>query len=120
MGNPHAVTYVDDTKSFEVEKYGKPIETHPLFPKKTNVEFVQVLNRNELNMRVWERGTGETLACGTGACATLVACVLNDVTDREVTIHLLGGDLSIQWDKETNHVFMTGPCELVFKGVWLQ
>jgi len=120
MGNPHAVTFVDETKDFEVAKYGKPIEVSPLFPKKTNVEFTQVLNRKEINMRVWERGTGETMACGTGACATLVACVLNNKTEREATLHLLGGDLMIRWDEETNHVFMTGPAELVFKGVWLK
>lgn len=119
MGNPHAVTFVQDTQSFDVQKYGKPIENNPLFPKRTNVEFAQVVNRNEINMRVWERGAGETLACGTGACATLVACVLNGLTDREATLHLLGGDLKIRWDEETNHVFMTGPAEVVFKGVWL-
>lgn len=119
MGNPHAVTFVENTKEFDVQKYGRPIENSPLFPKRTNVEFAQVLNRNEINMRVWERGAGETLACGTGACATLVACVLNGLTDREATLHLLGGDLQIRWDEETNHVFMTGPAEVVFKGVWL-
>lgn len=120
MGNPHAITFVENTKEFEVQKYGQPIENSPLFPKRTNVEFVQIVNKQEINMRVWERGTGETLACGTGACATLVACVLNGLTDREATIHLLGGDLHIRWDEETNHVFMTGPAEVVFKGVWLQ
>lgn len=120
MGNPHAITFVEDTKSFDVEGYGKPIEKNPLFPKKTNVEFVQVLDDEHVNMRVWERGTGETLACGTGACASLVACVLNGKTKRNVTIHLLGGDLEIRWDEETNHIFMTGPAEVVFKGVWLQ
>lgn len=120
MGNPHAITFVENTEEFEVEKYGKPIELSPLFPKKTNVEFTEVISRNEINMRVWERGSGETMACGTGACATLVACVLNDLTDREATLHLLGGDLKIRWDEETNHVFMTGPATLVFKGVWLQ
>lgn len=119
MGNPHAITFVDNTKDFDVQKYGRPIENSPLFPKRTNVEFVQVINRSEINMRVWERGAGETLACGTGACATLVACVLNGLTDREATLHLLGGDLQIRWDEETNHVFMTGPAEVVFKGVWL-
>jgi len=120
MGNPHAITFVNSTAEFEVEKYGKVIEINPLFPKKTNVEFVEIINRKEVNMRVWERGTGETLACGTGACATLVACVLNGLTDRDATIHLIGGDLTIKWDEETNHVFMTGPATLVFKGVWLQ
>lgn len=123
MGNPHAITFLEDgekTIDFEVEKYGKPVEVHPLFPKKTNVEFVELINSGEVNMRVWERGSGETMACGTGACATLVACVLKGLTDREITIHLLGGDLSIKWDQETNHVFMTGPATEVFKGVWLQ
>ena len=120
MGNPHAITFVKNTKDFEVEKYGRPVELNPLFPKKTNVEFTQVVSRKEINMRVWERGSGETLACGTGACATLVACVLNGLTDREATLHLLGGDLYIRWDKATNHIFMTGPAEIVFKGVWIQ
>lgn len=120
MGNPHAITFVDDTASFEVEKYGKVVEVHPLFPKKVNVEFAKVINRKEIDMRVWERGSGETMACGTGACATLVACALNGLTDREATLHLLGGDLKIRWDEETNHVFMTGPATVVFKGVWLQ
>lgn len=120
MGNPHAITFVEQTEDFDVEGYGKPIENDPLFPNKTNVEFVQILDDEHVNMRVWERGTGETLACGTGACATLVACVLAGKTNREATIHLLGGDLEIRWDEETNHVFMTGPATMVFKGVWLQ
>lgn len=120
MGNPHAITFVKETEGFKVESFGKPIETNPLFPKKTNVEFVQVLDDEHVNMRVWERGTGETLACGTGACATVVACVLNNKTNRKVTVHLLGGDLDVFWDEETNHVFLTGPAEVVFKGVWLQ
>lgn len=120
MGNPHAITFVDNTADFEVEKYGKVIEVHPLFPKKINVEFAHVINKEEIDMRVWERGSGETMACGTGACATLVACALNEVTGREATIHLLGGDLHVRWDEETNHVFMTGPATVVFKGVWLQ
>jgi len=120
MGNPHAITFVENTKDFEVEKYGRPVELNPLFPKKTNVEFTQVISRKEINMRVWERGSGETLACGTGACATLVACVLNNLTDREATLHLLGGDLYVRWDEATNHIFMTGSAEIVFKGVWMQ
>ncbi len=118
MGNPHAITFVDKTEGYEVEKYGKSVEEQPLFPKKTNVEFVEILNKNEINMRVWERGSGETMACGTGACAALVACVLNGVTEREVTVHLLGGDLQVRWDKETNNVFMTGAATTVFNGVW--
>ncbi len=120
MGNPHAITFVENTADFKVEKYGKVIEVHPLFPKKINVEFAHVINKEEIDMRVWERGSGETMACGTGACATLVACALNGVTGREATIHLLGGDLHVRWDEETNHVFMTGPATVVFKGVWLQ
>ncbi len=120
MGNPHAITFVDNTGDFEVEKYGRLVEVHPLFPKKINVEFAHVINKEEIDMRVWERGSGETLACGTGACATLVACALNELTGREATIHLLGGDLHVRWDEETNHVFMTGPATVVFKGVWLQ
>ena len=89
---------------------------HPAFPERVNAEFVQVLGRGEVNMRVWERGTGETLACGTGACATVVACILNGLTDDEVTVYLLGGDLRIRWDRERNRVFMTGPAATVFEG----
>ncbi len=120
MGNPHAITYINETDGFAVEKYGKILEVDSQFPKKANIEFVQVINKNEINMRVWERGSGETLACGTGACATLVACVLNGKTDRRATVHLLGGDLDIEWNEETNHVFLTGPAEFVFKGVWFK
>ena len=120
MGNPHTVTFVEETKDYPVEKYGKIVEVHPLFPKKVNVEFAHVINKEEIDMRVWERGTGETQACGTGACATLVASALNGLTGREATIHLLGGDLYVRWDEETNHVFMTGPATVVFKGLWLQ
>ncbi|MBN2221485.1 MAG: diaminopimelate epimerase [Vallitaleaceae bacterium] len=120
MGNPHAVTYIERTEDFAVQKFGPSIEENPLFPKKTNVEFAQIINREQINMRVWERGSGETLACGTGACATLVASVLNGLTERKVTVHLLGGDLEIHWDESTNHVFLTGPAEFVFKGTWLQ
>ena len=116
MGNPHAVVFVEDTAGFPVEEIGKPFEFHPAFPERVNAEFVQVLSRSEVNMRVWERGTGETLACGTGACASTVACVLNGLTDDEVTVHLLGGDLRIRWDRERNRVFMTGPAATVFEG----
>lgn len=116
MGNPHAVVFVDYTDSFETSKYGPLFEEHPLFPDKINTEFVQVINRNEINMRVWERGSGETLACGTGTCAAVVACVLNGKTDDEVTVHLLGGDLFIKYDREHNTVWMTGPAETVFEG----
>jgi diaminopimelate epimerase len=116
MGNPHAVVFVDDTAGFPVEEVGRAFEFHPAFPRRVNAEFVQVLNRREVNMRVWERGTGETLACGTGACASTVACILNGLTDDEVTLHLLGGDLLVKWDRTANRVFMTGPAVTVFEG----
>ncbi len=116
MGNPHCVVFVDDVKTFDVETIGPFLEEHRAFPEHANAEFVQVLNRNELNMRVWERGAGETLACGTGACASVVAAVLNDHTERQVTVHLLGGDLEIEWSADDNHVKMTGPAEQVFTG----
>ena len=116
MGNPHAITIVDDTKNFNVEKYGKVLEINKAFPRKTNVEFVQIVDRQNIKMRVWERGAGETLACGTGACATAVACNLNGLTDRNVKIELLGGNLEIEWNKEDNHVYMTGPAVTVFDG----
>ena len=115
MGNPHCITFVNDVQSIPVEEIGPKIENHPLFPEKTNAEFIQVLNKQEINFRVWERGAGETLACGTGACAALVATVLNKKTDREAIIHLPGGDLDIQW-ADNGHVYMTGPTELAFKG----
>ena len=116
MGNPHAVVFVDDVEHFPLDQFGPEFEFHPAFPKRVNAEFVQVINRHEVGMRVWERGTGETLACGTGACATAVACVLNGLTDEEVTVHLLGGDLNIAWDRAANKVFMTGPAVTVFEG----
>ena len=116
MGNPHAITIVDDTESFDVKKYGEEWEVNKAFPRRTNVEFVQIIDRNTIKMRVWERGAGETLACGTGACATAVACNLNGLTDRKVTIELLGGNLEIEWNKENNHVYMTGPATTVFEG----
>ena len=116
MGNPHAVVFVDDTENFELEKYGPLFENHERFPKRTNTEFVQVLTRSEANMRVWERGSAETWACGTGTCATVMACILNDKTDDKVLVHLRGGDLTIEYDRETNHVFMTGPATEVFTG----
>lgn len=119
MGNPHAITQVDNVKQFPLEKMGPIVEVDEMFPKKTNVEFVEVLDRQHLNMRVWERGAGETLACGTGACATLVACVLNNLSDRKATLHLLGGDLIIEWRESDNHVMMTGPAQMVFEGQWL-
>lgn len=116
MGNPHAVVFVDDVKSFELEKYGPLFENHERFPKRTNTEFVHVISRTEADMRVWERGSAETWACGTGTCASVVACILKGYTDREVLVHLVGGDLVIRWDEETNHVFMTGPATEVFSG----
>ncbi len=116
MGNPHAVSYVEDTDKFDLYKYGPIMETHPLYPKKINAEFVQVIDRTTLKMRVWERGAGETLACGTGACAVLVASVLNDMSERKAKIILLGGELTIEWDCATGHIFMTGPATEVFKG----
>lgn len=120
MGNPHAVVFMkawEDLDSFAVEKIGPHFENHMRFPKRTNTEFVKVIDRNTVQMRVWERGTGETLACGTGACATVVACVLNGLTEEEVTVKLLGGELKVQWDRENNTVYMTGPAETVFDGM---
>lgn len=115
MGNPHCITFVPDVNTVPITDVGPQMETHPLFPRKTNVEFIQVLNEGEVNMRVWERGAGETLACGTGACATAVACALNRRTGRKVKVHLTGGDLDIEW-AEDNHVYMTGPGEYAFTG----
>ena len=114
MGNPHAITIVENTKEFDVEKYGKVLEIDKAFPKKANIEFAQIIDRQNINMRVWERGAGETLACGTGACATAVACNLNGLTDRKVNIELLGGTLNIEWNETDNHVYMTGPAVTVF------
>ena len=118
MGNPHAIVYVDDVKNLLIEKIGPSFEKHERFPNRVNTEFVKVLDRNTVEMRVWERGSGETLACGTGACATAVACILNGLTEEKVTVKLLGGDLEIEWDREKNKVFMTGPAKVVFDGVW--
>ena len=120
MGNPHAVVFMkawEDLDSFALEKIGPYFENHMRFPKRTNTEFVKVIDRNTVQMRVWERGTGETLACGTGACATVVACVLNGLTEEEVTVKLLGGELKVQWDRENNTVYMAGPAETVFDGM---
>ena len=114
MGNPHAVLFVENADEFDVHGYGAALETHPLFPRKTNVEFVTVRDRRHLRMRVWERGSGETLACGTGACATLVASVLNGLCERKAVLELNGGPLTVEWDPETNHVFQEGPAEFVF------
>lgn len=117
MGNPHAVTYVDSVDDIDIEKIGPKFETHTLFPRKINTEFAQIVDRNTIKMRVWERGTGETLACGTGACATLVAANLSDLVDDEADLVLLGGTLHIKWDKEDNNVYMTGPARFVFDGI---
>lgn len=116
MGNPHCVIFVDDIEKVPVSLWGPAIEVNEIFPAKTNVEFVQVLNNEELIMRVWERGAGITMACGTGACASLVASVLNRYTDRQATVHLLGGDLFIEWNEVDEHVYMTGPAQQVFRG----
>ncbi len=116
MGNPHAVLLIKDLDEISIEQLGRNIERHPRFPKRTNVEFVQVLSRQCIKMRVWERGSGETLACGTGACAALTACVLNNLTDSQVTVKLLGGQLQIMWDREQNQIYMQGPAETVFEG----
>ena len=119
MGNPHAVVVIDqDVKEFPLETVGVKFENHERFPKRVNTEFVNVLDRHTAQMRVWERGSGETLACGTGACAVAVACALNGLTEDEVTVKLLGGDLQIKWDREKNTVYMTGPAEVVFDGEW--
>jgi diaminopimelate epimerase len=115
MGNPHCVTFVDDAQSFPVQEIGPQIERHPYFPERTNAEFVEVASSKEIRMRVWERGAGETLACGTGACASVVASVLNNRTGRAVTAHLNGGDLDIEW-LEDGPVTMTGPAVEVFTG----
>jgi diaminopimelate epimerase len=116
MGNPHCVIFVDDAASFDLHRWGPLLEKHPLFPRKTNVEFVTVKSRSHIVMRVWERGAGPTLACGTGACATLVASVLGGLTDRTATVSLAGGDLLIEWSEEDNHVYMTGAAAEVFSG----
>ena len=116
MGNPHAVIFWKELEKFSIEKIGPLFEAHPRFPERVNTEFAQVLDRKNIRMRVWERGSGETMACGTGACAVAVAAALNGYTDRQVTLHLLGGDLEIQWDKEDNCVYMTGPATTVYTG----
>ena len=118
MGNPHFVIFVDKITDKQVLIDGPEMEKHPIFPKKTNVEFIEVLDRRTLKMRVWERGTGETFACGTGACAGAVAAVLNDLADRSVSIQLRGGTLQVEWKKNTDRVFLTGPAEEVYQGVF--
>ncbi|OBZ16785.1 MULTISPECIES: diaminopimelate epimerase [Bacillales] len=116
MGNPHCVIYVEDAVHFDLNTWGPKLETHPLFPRKINVEFVTVNSRTHTDMRVWERGAGPTLACGTGACATVVASVLTGATDRTATVSLKGGDLLIEWNESDNHVYMTGPAAVSFRG----
>ena len=116
MGNPHAIVFVEDVKSLPLEKIGPEFEHNPIFPDRVNTEFIKVVDRNTLEMRVWERGSGETLACGTGACASVVASILNGLTEDEVTVKLLGGDLKIRYDRVANTVFMTGPAVKVFDG----
>lgn len=116
MGNPHAVVFVEDTASFPVNEIGPYFESHEKFPNRTNTEFVQVLDRNHINMRVYERGTGETLACGTGCCASVVACILNNFTDENVYVNVLGGVVQVEWNRAENTVYMTGPAVTVFDG----
>ena len=116
MGNPHAITFIENTDDLEIETIGPKFENNPIFPDRVNTEFIQVLDRNTVKMRVWERGSGETFACGTGACATVVACVLNGLTDDKVTVKLLGGDLFVEYNREENTVYMTGPAKVSFTG----
>lgn len=118
MGNPHCVIYVDDAANFDLSTWGPQLEHHPLFPRKINVEFVTVNSRTHMDMRVWERGAGPTLACGTGACATVVASVLNGAVDRAATVSLKGGDLFIEWNESDNHVYMSGPAAVSFRGTF--
>ena len=116
MGNPHAVIFADNVASMDLTGVGPKFENHERFPRRTNTEFVEIIDRKNVFMRVWERGTGETLACGTGCCATAVACVLNGLTEDEVTVKILGGELKIKWDRKENLVYMTGPATTVFEG----
>lgn len=119
MGNPHAVCFVENVDALDLETIGPQFEHHQLFPERTNTEFVRVIDRQTLQMRVWERGSGETLACGTGACASLVAAVLTGRAEREATLLLRGGELHIRWDETSNEIYMTGPASFVFDGVWM-
>lgn len=116
MGNPHAVVYIDDVQGLEIEQIGPKFENHERFPKRINTEFARVIDRNTVEMRVWERGSGETLACGTGACAVAVSSILNGLTEDKVTVKLLGGDLQVEWDREENKVYMIGPAAISFEG----
>ena len=116
MGNPHLVIFVEDIKDINLESIGPKLENHPLFPDRINVEFAQMLDHGKIRMRVWERGSGITQACGTGACATAVAAALTGKSGRKTDIIMDGGSLTIEWDEKTNHIFMTGPAEFVFDG----
>lgn len=119
MGNPHCITFVDDVAAIPLAALGPQFEHHPVFPQRTNTEFIEVVRRDYLKMRVWERGAGATLACGTGACASLVAAVLTGRADRVATLELPGGNLAIEWSEQTNHILMTGPAQRVFAGTWV-
>ena len=116
MGNPHTVVYLEDVQGMAIEEIGPAFEQHERFPNRINTEFARVLDRRTVEMRVWERGSGETMACGTGACAVAVASILNNYTENQVTVRLLGGDLEIEWDREADIVYMTGPATTVFDG----
>ncbi len=116
MGNPHAVVFVEDVQNLPLASLGPYFEHHERFPKRVNTEFVRVIDRGHVEMRVWERGTGETLACGTGCCATAAACVLNGLTDRKINVHVPGGDIAVEWDEKEDTIYMTGPACFVFEG----
>ncbi len=116
MGNPHAITRVENLENFDIEKYGPILENDKHFPSKANIEFMEVINRENVKMRVWERGSGETFACGTGACSVAVSCILNGLTENKINVQLLGGNLQIEWNENDKHIYMTGPAETVFEG----
>lgn len=116
MGNPHGVVFVEDTDAIDIEKIGPKFEHHEMFPDRTNTEFIQIIDKNNIKMRVWERGAGETLACGTGTCASVYACILNGLTEKSVDVHLLGGCIHIDYDADENTIYMTGPAEVAFDG----
>lgn len=116
MGNPHAITRVENLENFDIEKYGPILENDKHFPSKANIEFIEVINRENVKMRVWERGSGETFACGTGACSVAVSCILNGLTENKINVQLLGGNLQIEWNENDKHIYMTGPAETVFEG----
>jgi diaminopimelate epimerase len=118
MGNPHVIIFVEEIENFPIDKYGPLVENHALFPNRTNVEFVKVIDNKKVIQRTWERGTGETLSCGTGACAVAVACILNKLTSRKIVVRLKGGDLRTEWNEKDNFVYLNGPAEEVFRGEW--